>query len=185
MFESAYVSKRFDYHPGNLAEVAAEWHRGLLPVPWVPRTVRVSHGLWLASDAVVGSPEWSLVYEVRGVVWVGARPIPLSLEFSKWSGTKSEVGVCPRCLSWPVGTDRYMRRVQTALEVVTQALSSSARQVNMPSDLTAAGELGVAALESRVPTPERSVVDVGTSAGVGAGRESAIPRRRVPVPARG
>ena len=79
MFESAFVSKRFDYHPDNLAEVAAEWHRGLVPVPWVPRTVRVSHGLWLAADPVAGSTEGSRVYKVRGVAWVGPAPVPLSL----------------------------------------------------------------------------------------------------------
>ncbi len=185
MFESAFVSKRFDYHPDNLAEVAAEWHRGLVPVPWVPRTVRVSHGLWLAADPVAGSAEGSRVYAVRGVAWVGPRPVPLSLEFTKWSDTRSEVGVCPRSLSWPVGTDRYMRRVHTALEVISDALCASTRRVNVPSDLMAAEELGVARLESRGPTFEQASVAPGATAEVAVGRQSASSRRRVPVPARG
>jgi hypothetical protein len=185
MFESAFLSKRFDYHPDNLAEVAAEWHRGLVPVPWVPRTVRVSHGLWLAADPVAGSTEGSRVYKVRGVAWVGPRPVPLSLEFSKWSETRSEVGVCPRCLSWPVGTDRYVRRVQTALEVISDALCASTRQVNGPSVLTASEALGVARLESRQPTSEQSSVARGATAEVGAGGQSANSRRRVPVPSHG
>jgi hypothetical protein len=185
MFESAYVSKRFDYHTDNLAEVAAQWHRGLLPVPWVPRTVRVSPRLWLASDAVVGSPDWTWVYKARGLVWIGARPVLLSLEFSKWSETQSEVGVCPRSLSWPVGTDRYRRRVLAALEVISQALCSSTQQVHLPNDLTATTEESrVTALESRVPNPEQSIVDRDTSAEVTAGRRSGSTRRRVLVPLR-
>lgn len=185
MFESAFVSMRFDYHPDNLAEVAAEWHRGLLPVPWVPRTVRVSPGLWLVSDPVAGGAEGSRVYAVRGVAWVGPRPVPLSLEFTKWSETRSEVGICPRRLSWPVGTDGYMRRIQTALEVISDALCASTRQVNVASDRRATEELGVARLEACGPTPEQSSVAPGATTEVGAGRQQAGSRRRVPVPARG
>jgi hypothetical protein len=185
MFESAFLSKRFDYHPDNLAEVAAEWHRGLIPVPWVPRTVRVSYGLWLASDSVAGSAEGSRVYAVRGVAWVGPRPVPLSLEFTKWSETKSEIGVCPRFLSWPVGTDRYMRRVQTALEVISDALCASMHQIDVRCDRRATEELGVARLASRGPTPEQSSVAPGAAAEVGADRQLVNSGRRVPVPARG
>lgn len=97
MLESAYLSKRLDLHPGNLADIAERWHRGLERMPWSSRTVRVSPGFWLASDAA-GS---TLAYEVRGVVWTSGRPVPLILEFSGWSKTESEVGICPlSCGPW-------------------------------------------------------------------------------------
>ena len=130
MLESAHLSKRLDIHPGNLAEVAARWHRGLERMPWSSRTIRVSRGFWLASDAT-GSAH---AYDVRGVVWTSGRPVPLILEFSQWSATQSEVGICPRSLLWPVGSDRYVRRVMAVLENVSHTLYRSMLQVDAPSE---------------------------------------------------
>jgi hypothetical protein len=183
MFESTYVSKRLDYHPDNLAECAAQWHRGLLPVPWVRGTVRVSDGFWLASTCVLGCADENLVYRAQGLAWVGARPVPLGLEFSKWSETESEVGVVPRGLSWPVGTDRYVHRVLAGLEVISQALCPSTRQVSLLSDPTAPSELRVVDRGSRVPASERSIRDLDTPVEVRVSRFSACSGHRVPVPA--
>ena len=56
MLESAYLSRRLDLHPGNLAEAAGYWHRALRPLRWDPRLVRVSYGFWLDSTLLSGTP---------------------------------------------------------------------------------------------------------------------------------
>jgi hypothetical protein len=128
MLDSAHLSKRLDIHPGNLADVAGRWHRGLERMPWSSRMVRVSSGFWLAS----GSTGSAHAYEVDGVVWTSGRPVPLILEFSGWSKTQSEVGICPRSLLWPVGTERYIRRVMAVLENVSHSVYLSTLQVEAP-----------------------------------------------------
>jgi hypothetical protein len=128
MLESAYLSKRLDICPGNLGDVAARWHRGLERGRGSSRMVRASRGFWLAP----GASDSPAAYEVRGLMWTCGRPVPLILEFTEWSKTQSEVGVCPRSLLWPVGTAQYIRRVMAALESLTQTLCSSTVQVDTP-----------------------------------------------------
>jgi hypothetical protein len=175
MFETAYLSKRLDFHPGNLAEAAAYWHRALRPVRWAPRSVRVSYGFWLDSNAVAGSADSVQLYDVRGVVWTSGRPVPVILEFSVWSETQSEVGVSPRCLSWPVGTDRYVRRVDASLEIISQTLCRSTRQVEIPREVTTTAELPVAVAQLRIPALDQSVA--APSALAFRGDRSGLPER--------
>jgi hypothetical protein len=157
MLESAYLSKRLDVHPDNLAEVAARWHRGLEPLRWSSRLVRVGTGFWLASNARARIVAPHTAYEVRGVMWIGGRPVPLILEFAGWSKTQSELGMCPGSLSWPVGTDRYVRRVRAALEDMSQALSSSTPQV-VAAQPERATDRSFVVTELRHPFPEPSPV---------------------------
>ncbi len=138
MLDSAYLSKRLDIHPGNLTEVAARWHRGLDRSPWSSRMARVSSGCWLASDAV----RLRQAYEVRGVLWTCGRPVPIILEFEGWSKTQSEVGISPRTLTWPVGTDRYIGRVMAVLESVSHTLYSSTLVVDAPYERAEEPALG-------------------------------------------
>ena len=128
MFESAHFSRRLNVPPTELVEAAAKWHLGLPTVGVGRRSVRVSRGFWLSSDAVVRREEHVEQFEVRGVLWTCGRPVPVILEFSPWSKTQSEVGVTPRTLAWPVGAERYQRRVETMLEVVDQTLFAIAYQ---------------------------------------------------------
>jgi hypothetical protein len=139
MFASAYLSKRLDLRSDNLGEIAARWHRGLQPMRASSRIIRVSSGFWLASDALEGDPETGLAYEVRGVVWVCGRPVPLILEFVQWSKSQCEVGICPTCLSWPVGTDRYVRQVRAAIEHTSQMLCAFARETVRAGELVDVG----------------------------------------------
>ena len=133
MLDSAHLSKRLDIHPANLADVASRWHRGLDRSPWSSRMARVSGGCWLASDPACSCQ----AYEVRGVIWTCGRPVPIILEFAGWSRTQSEVGISPRTLTWPVGTDRYMGRVMAALESVSRTLYSSTPVVETPYERAA------------------------------------------------
>ena len=158
MLESAYLSRRLDFHPGNLAEAAGYWHRALRPLRWAPRLVRVSYGFWLDSNAVVGNSDTLRLYDVRGVLWTSGRPVPVILEFFGWSETQSEVGVGPRCLSWPVGTDRYVRRVEASLEIISETLCWSTRQVEVPREISTTAELPVAVARLRIPALDQSVV---------------------------
>jgi hypothetical protein len=126
MLESAYLSKRLDIRPRNLTEVAARWHSGLERMRWPSRMVRVRCGFWLASEAL----DSISAYEVRGLVWTCGRPVPVIVEFAEWSKAQSEVGVCPRSLLWPVGTEHYIRGVMAALESVSHTLRPSTHQVD-------------------------------------------------------
>ncbi len=130
MLESAYLSKRLDIPPGDLAEVAARWHHRLGRTPSFSRRVRVSRSFWLASE----TRDLAEAYVVRGVVWIYGRPVPLIIEFTPWSETQSEVGVCPRALTWPVGTERYVRRVMVALDSVDRGLCSCRHDVGVQSE---------------------------------------------------
>jgi hypothetical protein len=130
MLETAYLSKRLDIRPRNLTEVATRWHRGLERMCWPSRMVRVRYGFWLASDAL----DSISAYEVRGLVWTFGRPVPVIVEFAEWSKAQSEVGVCPRSLLWPAGTEQYIRRVMAALESVSHTLRSSTHQVDSSSE---------------------------------------------------
>ena len=85
-------------------------------------------GFWLASDAL----DSTSAYGVRGLVWSCGRPVPVLVEFVEWSKTQSEVGVCPRSLLWPVGTEQYIRRVVAGLESVSHTLRLSTHQVDAP-----------------------------------------------------
>jgi hypothetical protein len=150
MTDSAYLSRRLDLHPDDLAEAAARWHKGLKSVPWSSRVLRLSPGFWLASNAQAGNATSWPAYEVRGLMWLSGRPLPLILEFSGWSSSQSEVGVCPGGLSWPVGTPRYVRRVQRALELTCEELSSTPCPVSLGGEAT---DPPVTAAESDRPSP--------------------------------
>jgi hypothetical protein len=71
------------------------------------------------------------MYQVPGVVWINGRPVRLKLEFSMWSDTLSEIGVRPKGISWPVGTDRYERRVAAVLDAIDGALFPSTNHHNL------------------------------------------------------
>ena len=156
--ESAYLSKRLDVPPEELTEVASRWSRGLERMRRPSRMARVSPGFWLDSEIL----DSATALKVHGVVWTCGRPVPVILEFSEWSKTQSELGVCPRSLAWPVGTVRYVRRVLVALESMSEALCSSTHTVDVPcqrapksanyreslAPLSGAGVIGVLATKS-------------------------------------
>jgi hypothetical protein len=127
MTGSAYISRRLDIDPRELPNIASEWHHRLRSIRMAPRSVRLGNGFWLASDAEHGGVDPLMLYEVPGVVWINGRPVLVKLEFSMWSDTLSEIGVRPKGISWPVGTDRYERRVEAAFDVVSASLSLSTR----------------------------------------------------------
>ena len=72
------------------------------------------------------------MYEVRGTLWDCGRPVPMVLELSQWSDTESEIGLSPRCLSWPVGSERYQRHVKSLLEGLALELTSGAQVLETP-----------------------------------------------------
>ena len=129
MWESTYISRRLDIRPGDVADVAARWHRGLRRSQPSSRLVRVSPGFWLSPDAADSAD----AYEVRGLMWTWGRPVRVTLEFAGWSRTQSEVGVGPRSPGWPVGSAQYVRRVTTALEGLSRALCPSTGRVDASS----------------------------------------------------
>jgi len=158
MVESAYLSKRLDIRPEDLVEVASCWRHRLEGVRPSPRMARVSKGFWLDSEIL----ESAAACKLHGLVWTYGRPVPVILEFAAWSKAQSELGVCPRSLAWPVGTVGYVRRVVAALETMSNALSSSARTLDVPcqrvqepanyrarlAPLSGAGIVGVLATKS-------------------------------------
>ena len=60
---------------------------------------------------------------VRGVLWVKARPIRVSLEFSMWSTSVTEVALRPTGVAWPVGTKAYGDRVVAILDDIIGSLA--------------------------------------------------------------
>ena len=127
MVESVYLSKRLDVRPDELAHVALRWCRGLVPLRQSSRMARVSKGFWLDSEL----SDSAAAPKVHGFVWTYGRPVPVTLEFTEWSKTQSELGVCPRSLTWPVGTVRYVNRVLLALENMSEELCSSTHTVKV------------------------------------------------------
>ena len=54
----------------------------------------MSKGFWLDSEP----SDSAAAPKVHGFVWTYGRPVPVTLEFTEWSKTQSELGVC-RALS--------------------------------------------------------------------------------------
>ncbi len=135
MFSSVHISRQLDIHPRDLEDVVAEWHHGLHPIRWFPRFVRLTPRFWLASEPGARSANQLQLYGVPGVLWIGGRPVRLSLEFSVWSNALSEVGVRPAGMSWPVGTDRYAHSVNAALGAVRLAVCPSTMHTTADSPL--------------------------------------------------
>lgn len=129
MFGSAYISRQLDIHPCHVAGAAAEWHHSLCAVRWRRRSVRVCDNVWLAAEAR-GSKDPLQLYGVHGVLWVCCVPVSLNLEFSMWSETKSEVGIRPDSMSWPVGSTSYVDRVAATLDNVNLGLCVLTRKVD-------------------------------------------------------
>ena len=121
---SAYMSKRLDIRPREVHKTAASWHRGLESVRLAPQYVRVNRRLWLYKDADSFRAGPLLLYGVRGLLWVNARPVRVTLEFSCWSDSSSEVGVRPAGIAWPVGSVQYDRQVAATLDAVYACLRS-------------------------------------------------------------
>ena len=69
-------------------------------------------------------------------------------EFSMWSATLSEIGVRPQGISWPVGTERYERRIMVALDVVHASLCQSTHH----DDLWTRAPVPVSSVTQRVRT---------------------------------
>jgi len=126
MFDSAQVSRRLDIPPLEVREAVAEWHQSLLAVPRGPRPVPLGRGLWLALRPEQVCVDPLRLYAIPGILWVWCRPIQVSLEFSKWSTTDSEVALRPASLGWPVQTELYARRAVTVIDDVSQSLNAFA-----------------------------------------------------------
>ncbi len=154
MVESAYLSKRLDIPTEELAEVASHWCHGLQRMRRCSRMARVSQGFWLDSETLDSAVALKVL---RGLVWTYGRPVPVILEFAEWSRTQSELGVSPRGLSWPVGTERYVRRVLLALESMSEALRLSTQPVDV---LRQRGPKAATYRESLAPVPGGGVIGV-------------------------
>jgi hypothetical protein len=63
------------------------------------------------------------LYTVRGVLWMKGRPIRVTLEFSIWSATVSELALRPARFAWPVRTERYVRWAAHVLEDVAGSVT--------------------------------------------------------------
>ena len=124
MSHTAFISRRFDIHPSAVPGVVAEWHRGLVPVRAGRNSVLVDRRFRLASEPDRRGPDPLRLYAVRGVLWVTARPIRVSLEFSMWSDDVTQVALRPTGLAWPVGTRAYGDRVGAVLDDVIEALGN-------------------------------------------------------------
>jgi hypothetical protein len=121
MFGAAYISRQIDIHPSDVIGIITQWHHGLQPVRCVPRWCRLEFGLWLASEANHRSADPLQLYAVPGILWNVGRPFRVFLEFSIWSDSLSAVGIRPNGIYWPVGTERYARRIAAALDAVSVA----------------------------------------------------------------
>ncbi len=125
MLDTAFISRRFDIHPSEVPGAAADWHRGLPPVRVGRNSVQFDHQFRLASEPEQGHPDPLQLYAVRGVLWVKARPIRVSLEFSIWSSSVTEVAMRPSGLAWPVGTKAYWDRVAAILDDIIESVAAS------------------------------------------------------------
>jgi hypothetical protein len=152
MVESAYLSRRLDIRPDQMVEVASRWSRGLAHRRRPFGRVCVRKGFWLDPE----TRDSASTLKMHGVVWAYGRPVPVILEFTAWSKTKSEVGVCPRTLAWPVGTAGYVRVVLLALGSMSEALCAWAHAVvSIPPAPVPAGYR-----ESLAPRSTSSVIAV-------------------------
>jgi len=123
MPDTAFISRRFDIHPSEVPGAAADWHRGLPPVRVGRNSVQVDHRFRLATEPEQQRPDSFQLYAVRGVLWVKARPVRVSLEFSVWSPRVTEVALRPMGLAWPVGTKAYGDRVTAILDDIIESLA--------------------------------------------------------------
>ena len=123
MSDTAFIARRFDIHPSEVPGAAADWHRGLPPVRVGRNSVQFDHQFRLASEPEERRPDPLQLYAVRGVLWVKARPIRVSLEFSMWSTSVTEVALRPTGVAWPVGTKAYGDRVVAILDDIIGSLA--------------------------------------------------------------
>lgn len=127
MLGSAYASKRLDLHPRDVQGAASGWHQGLKSVRCAPHWVHVDRRFWLSSRTEGLSTDALRLYGVRGIMWLSGKPVDVTLEFSVWSDSLSEVGIRPTGISWPVGSERYERRVAAVLDAVGRSVCSQAQ----------------------------------------------------------
>jgi hypothetical protein len=125
MAETTYIARRVCRDPADAAVAASAWHRDLRPVAGT-RHVACAKRLWLRVDPESGGPDPLELYAVRGLLWVGARPVAVTLEVSMWSTTEIQVGLRPRRLWWPVRTAGFARNASKALDQIESVLSGLA-----------------------------------------------------------
>ena len=130
MLDPAFVSTMWGMHPSHAQGAIGEWHQDLPHAMWTRGYVRFGRRLWLATEPRPGSSDPLQLFEVPGVLWLG-RPIPVCLECSIWSATTTELAIRPRHLAWPVGTERYSKRIAKLLEDVMA--SAAGRVAHQPA----------------------------------------------------
>jgi hypothetical protein len=134
--DTAFISRRLDIHPAEVACAVADWHRGLPRVRMSRNSVTLDHRLWLASRSEPKSSDPFQLYAVQGILWVKSRPIRMSLEFSMWSLRVAEVALRPTGMAWPVGTKCYADRVTAILDdVITSLVAPAVQQRVLDQDI--------------------------------------------------
>jgi hypothetical protein len=108
--------------------------------------VKVDHRFRLASEPGQRGPDPLQRYAVRGVLWVTARPIRVSLEFSMWSEDVTQVALRPSGLAWPVGTNAHGDRVIAVLDEIIESLAIRVMFHRMIDEVTPVDEAAPASL---------------------------------------
>ena len=119
----AYIARRVCIDPRRAPDALAVCDQRTLhaiPVQGGPRA-----RLCLAREHEADSLDPLQLFARRGTLWVGLWPVRVHLECMKWSESKSELGLRPSSLRWPVGTDAYARAAFAVLQEVAEALVAS------------------------------------------------------------
>ena len=103
----AYIARTICIDPRLAEEALAGCQQGTFHA--VPLQGRPRARLCLAKEPDADSLDPVQLFGRRGTLWVGLWPVQVHLECMKWSETKSELGLRPSRLRWPVGTEGYAR----------------------------------------------------------------------------
>jgi hypothetical protein len=103
----AYISQILHTDPTSAGVELDSVYRGLEPVGFSRRFVRLTDRLWLSGEGLQRDPGPQVVRAVRGILWYGCLPVRVLVELVEWSSTACEVAIRPLGYSWPVWTDRY------------------------------------------------------------------------------
>ena len=149
---AAYITRTLCIEPHHAEEAMAECQQGTFhaaPVRGRPRA-----RLCLAREPDADSQDPLQLFARRGTMWVGLWPVRVHLECNKWSESKSELGLRPSTMRWPVGTEGYARAALALLKEVAQALVAS-RQIE--TQQSTSPYLRIRAWQRHVVGAERSV----------------------------